>query len=202
MLAIVPWSHASTDKSPFVKVMEILNIPGAAGVLNFVVLLASLSAMNSQLYVTSRMMFSLSRGGYAPASLGKLNRRGVPMGAIAVSCLGMAVAMVLNVWKPEQSLELMMSIAMFGAMFAWFMVFVTHLFFRPGWQREHPGQKLEFRMWGFPFFTLLGALLMAGVIVTTLFTKEFHTTTLVGLPFLIVLVLIYALYYRPRANKA
>ena len=198
MLAIVPWSHASTDKSPFVKVMEILNIPGAAGVLNFVVLLASLSAMNSQLYVTSRMMFSLSRGGYAPQPLGKLNRRGVPMGAIAVSCLGMAVAMVLNVWKPEQSLELMMSIAMFGAMFAWFMVFVTHLFFRPRWQREHPGQKLEFRMWGFPVFTLLGALLMAGVIVTTLFTKEFHTTTLVGVPFLIVLILAYTLWYRKK----
>lgn len=198
MLAIVPWNHAGTDKSPFVKVMEILNIPGAAGVLNFVVLLASLSAMNSQLYVTSRMMFSLSRGGYAPRPLGKLNSRGVPMGAIAVSCLGMAVAMVLNVWKPEQSLELMMSIAMFGAMFAWFMVFVTHLFFRPRWRREHPGQKLEFRMWGFPVFTLLGALLMAGVIVTTLFTKEFHTTTLVGVPFLVALVVIYALWYRKK----
>ena len=202
MLAIVPWNHAGTDKSPFVKVMEILNIPGAAGVLNFVVLLASLSAMNSQLYVTSRMMFSLSRGGYAPKVFGKLNHRGVPLGAIAVSCLGMCVAMVLNVWKPEQSLELMMSIAMFGAMFAWFMVFVTHLFFRPRWQREHPGQKLEFRMWGFPVFTLLGALLMAGVIVTTLFTKEFHTTTLVGVPFLLALIVIYALWYRPRATKA
>ncbi|RGE46192.1 amino acid permease [Comamonas testosteroni] len=202
MLAIVPWDHAGTDKSPFVKVMEILNIPGAAGVLNFVVLLASLSAMNSQLYVTSRMMFSLSRGGYAPKAMGQLNKRGVPLGAIAVSCLGMAVAMVLNVFRPEQSLELMMSIAMFGAMFAWLMVFVTHLFFRPRWQREHPGQTLEFRMWGFPVFTLLGALLMAGVIVTTLFTKEFHTTTLVGVPFLIILVLIYALWYRPRATQA
>ena len=202
MLAIVPWSHASTDTSPFVKVMEIVGIPGAAGALNFVVLVASLSAMNAQLYVTSRMMFSLSRGGYAPKVFGKLNHRGVPLGAIAVSCLGMCVAMVLNVWKPEQSLELMMSIAMFGAMFAWFMVFVTHIFFRPRWQREHPGQKLEFRMWGFPVFTLLGALLMAGVIVTTLFTKEFHTTTLVGVPFLLALIVIYALWYRPRATKA
>ena len=44
----------------------------------------------------------------------------------------------------------------------------------------------------------IGALLMAGVIVTTLFTKEFHTTTLVGVPFLIALVLIYALWYRKK----
>lgn len=198
MLAIVPWHHASTDTSPFVKVMEYLHIPGGAHVLNFVVLLASLSAMNSQLYVTSRMMFSLSRGGYAPRAMGQLNRRGVPLGAIAVSCLGMAVAMVLNYFKPQESLELMMSIAMFGAMFAWFMVFVTHLFFRPRWQREHPGQRLQFRMWGFPVFTLLGAALMAGVIITTLFTKEFRTTTLVGVPFLVVLVVIYAVWYRRK----
>ena len=198
MLAIVPWNHAGTDKSPFVKVMEILRIPGAAGVLNFVVLVASLSAMNSQLYVTSRMMFSLSRGGFAPRSLSRLSKSGVPLGAIAVSCLGMAVAMVFNVLKPEQSLELMMSIAMFGAMFAWFMVFVTHLFFRPRWLREHPGEKLKFRMWGFPLFTLLGAVLMLGVIVTTLFTKEFHTTVLVGVPFLIVLVLVYVFWYRRK----
>ena len=53
-------------------------------------------------------------------------------------------------------------------------------------------------MWGFPVLTLIGALLMAGVIVTTLFTKEFHTTTLVGVPFLMVLVLVYALWYRKK----
>ncbi len=202
MLAIVPWNHASTDKSPFVKVMEIVGIPGAAGALNFVVLVASLSAMNAQLYVTSRMMFSLSRGGYAPAALGQVNARGVPLGAIAVSCLGMAVAMVLNVLKPEESLALMMSIAMFGAMFAWFMIFVTHLFFRPRWRREHPGERLSFQMWGFPVLSLLGAGLMLAVIVTTYFTDVFHMTALVGVPALLVLAAVYQLWYRKRVPVA
>lgn len=199
MLAIVPWQSAGTDKSPFVKVMEILGIPGAAGVLNFVVLVAALSAMNSQLYVTSRMMFSLSRGGYAPKAFGKLSRNGVPTRAIAISCLGIAVAMVLNLWRPDESFVWMMSIAMFGAMFTWFMIFVTHLFFRPRWTREHPGQPLKFRMWGFPVFSLLGATLMLGVIVTTYFTKEFHLTVLTGVPFLLALLLVYLLWYRRKA---
>ena len=198
MLAIVPWAEAATQTSPFVRVLEIIDIPYAAGVLNFVVLVAALSAMNSQLYTTSRMMFSLARAGHAPTRFGQTNASGVPVAAILVSSLGAAVAMVINAFWPEQSFMWMMSIAMFGAMFAWFMVFVTHLFFRPRWQREHPGQKLEFRMWGFPVLTLVGALLMAGVIVTTLFTKEFHTTVLVGVPFLIVLVLVYALWYRKK----
>ena len=202
MLAIVPWSHASTDTSPFVKVMEIVGIPGAAGALNFVVLVASLSAMNAQLYVTSRMMFSLSRGGYAPVALGRVNARGVPLGAIAVSCLGMAVAMVVNALKPEESLALMMSIAMFGAMFAWFMIFVTHLRFRPRWQQEHLGERLQFRMWGFPVFTLLGAALMLAVIVTTYFTDVFHLTALVGVPMLLLLAAVYQFWYRQRAAVA
>ncbi len=197
MLAIVPWQAAGTDRSPFVRVMEILGIPGAAHVLNFVVLVAALSAMNSQLYVTSRMMFSLSRGGYAPRGLGRLNARGVPTRAIAVSCAGIAVAMVLNVWQPEKSLVWMMSIAMFGAMFTWFMVFVTHLFFRARWQAEG-SRPLAFRMWGFPVLTLLGAALMLGVLVTTYFTEEFHLTLLTGVPFLGVLLLAYRLWFRRR----
>ncbi len=195
MLAIVPWQLAGTEKSPFVQVMEIIGIPGAAHVLNFVVLVAALSAMNSQLYVTSRMMFSLSRGGYAPRALGQLSRRGVPTRAIAVSCAGIAVAMVINVWQPEKSLVWMMSIAMFGAMFTWFMVFVTHLFFRTRWQAEGRG-PLAFRMWGFPLLTLLGAALMLGVLITTYFTDEFHLTLLTGLPFLGFLLLVYAIWYR------
>ncbi|SOZ39288.1 membrane hypothetical protein [Cupriavidus neocaledonicus] len=47
MLAIVPWTAAGREESPFVKVMEAINIPGAAGVINFVVLVAALSSMNS-----------------------------------------------------------------------------------------------------------------------------------------------------------
>lgn len=64
---IVPWQAAGIDKSPFVKVMEILNVPGASGIMNFIILTAALSAMNSQLYASTRMIFSLSEQHQAPA---------------------------------------------------------------------------------------------------------------------------------------
>ena len=54
--------------------MQAVDIPYAAGVINFIVLVAALSAMNNQLYITTRMMFSLSRAGHAPAALGQLTR--------------------------------------------------------------------------------------------------------------------------------
>ena len=201
MLAIVPWNATNADKSPFVKVMEIIGIPGAAAVLNFVVLIAALSAMNSLLYIATRMMFSLSRAGYAPRRFGRIRGNGVPIDALAISCAGIAIATVLSVVAPEQSFALMMAIAMFGGLFTWFMIFTTHWFFRRRWVKEgRPGPG--FRMWGFPWLTLLGAGLVLAILVTTYFTPMFRLTLLVGLPFLAVLVAVYLVWYRPLSGGA
>ncbi|VWC59299.1 amino acid permease [Burkholderia lata] len=197
MLAIVPWTAAGSDESPFVKVMAATHVPGAAGVINFVILVAALSAMNSQLYITTRMMFSLSRAGYAPKALGRLTGHGVPAAALGLSAIGIALATVLNVLYPDTSFVMMMSVSMFGAMFTWLMIFVTHLFFR----RHHRGQALAFRMWGFPVTSVLGAVLMFAALVTTYFTREFRMTLFCGVPFMIVLSVVYAVWYRGKGAE-
>ena len=190
VLAIVPWMRLATGKaqSPFITVMERTHIAGAAGVVNGVLLLAALSAMNSQLYITARMMFSLARGGYAPRALGVLTRHGVPLRALLASTVGIGVAAVLNIRYHDRAFLLMLAISMFGPMFTWLMIFVTHLRFR----RRHT-EPLLFRMWGFPYTSLLGAVLMMAALLTTLFTKAFRPTLLYGLPLLGVLSATYAL---------
>jgi amino acid transporter, AAT family len=197
MLAIVPWTQASTDESPFVKVMAATNVPFAAGVINFVVLVAALSAMNSQLYITTRMMFSLSRGGYAPARFGRLSANGVPTAALWLSTIGIAVAALLNGLWPDAAFGLMMSIAMFGAMFAWLMIFVTHLFFRARYRGAAPSFRMAFH----PFGSVAGAGLMAAIMVTTAFTREFRMTLVYGGGFMLVLVCVYMGWYR-RESRA
>jgi L-asparagine transporter-like permease len=197
MLAIVPWNAASADKSPFVKVMEIIGIPGAAAVINFVVLIAALSAMNSLLYISTRMMFSLSRAGHAAERFGRVSASGVPVDALALSCAGIAVATLLSVIAPKESFGLMMAISMFGALFTWLMIFVTHAFFRRAWVAQG-NPPLCFRMWGFPWLTLLGAGLILAILVTTYFTPMFRLTLIVGVPFLLALLAIYWVRYRPR----
>ncbi len=198
MLAIVPWNAAGATESPFVKVMTATRVPGAAGVINFVILIAALSAMNSQLYITTRMMFSLSRAGYAPRRFGELSARGVPVPALLLSTIGIAVATVLNAIYRDASFVLMMSISMFGAMFTWLMIFITHLSFR----HRHSGAPLAFRMWGYPYSSLAGAALMAGIMVTTLFTREFKMTLICGMPFLLALSVIYFLRLRSGSGPA
>jgi AAT family amino acid transporter len=198
ILAIVPWDAPRAAQGPFVTVMQRMHIPAAAGIVNFVLLIAALSAMNSQLYITARMMFSLSRAGDAPRSLGVLNTHGVPAAALALSTLGIALAAVLNALYPDRAFVLMLSISIFGAMFTWLMIFVTHLYFR----RQHNASSLAFRMRGFPYTTLAGALLMLAMLVTTLFIPGFRMTLFCGGPFIAVLAAVFLLRARHASAQA
>jgi len=201
VLAIVPWTAAGIEESPFVKVMRALRVPAAAGIFNFVILVAALSAMNSQLYITTRMMFSLSRAHHAPRRFGFLNRRGVPVQALLLSSIGIALATVLSIVAPKSAFILMVSISAFGAMFTWMMIFVTHYRFRR--VRARTGAApLRFRMVGFPATTLLGATLMAAVLLTTAFTDAFRMTLVFGLPFLACLSAAYWIWHRQNARTA
>jgi L-asparagine transporter-like permease len=199
VLAIVPWTAAGVEESPFVKVMRALQVPAAAGIFNFVILVAALSAMNSQLYITTRMMFSLSRAGYAPRRFGILDHRGVPLQALLLSSLGIALAALMSVVAPKSAFILMIAISSFGAMFTWMMIFVTHYAFRRA--RARSGVPLRLRMPGYPATTLLGAALMAAVLLTTAFTDAFRLTLVFGLPFLVVLVGCYRLWCRRTAAE-
>lgn len=198
MLAIVPWQTAGTGESPFVRVAAATHLRHAAGVINLVILIAALSAMNSQIYITTRMMFSLSRAGFAPRRFGTLNTRGVPLPALLLSTVGIALATVVNALYPAAAFTLMMSISMFGALFTWLMIFVTHLRFR----RAQTGSPLRFRMPGFPLTTYAGILLLTAILLTTPFTADFRMTLVYGLPFLLILTTIFLARHRRTATQA
>jgi len=191
MLAIVPWTQAGTATSPFVTVMQATGLPYAAGVINAVVLIAALSAMNSQLYTASRMLFSLGESGLAPATLARVNRRGVPTRALLVSVSGIAVAGGVYAWQPDRALGVMIAVSIFGALFTWGMIFATHLAFR----RAH-GAPAAFRLWGYPWTSLAGLGAILAILATTPFTAPFSLTLVYGVPFLLVLAGIYALRFR------
>ncbi|MGJ3195452.1 amino acid permease [Peribacillus frigoritolerans] len=198
MLMIVPWKTAGIEVSPFVKVMEILNIPGASGIMNFIILTAAISAMNAQLYASTRMMFSLARGKHAPSFLGKLNKSGVPTKALAVSSTGIFIAAGVHGLLPGSSYAFMMGISMFGAMFTWLMIFISHLFFRGKWEKAG-GRKLPVRMIGFPYLTILGAVLLFSLMITSWFT-DFKIMLQFGIPWLLFLAVVYFVSKRRNIN--
>ncbi|MEZ2391310.1 amino acid permease [bacterium RCC_150] len=197
IMAIAPMSRILTGGSPFITVMQSLGIPFADSLLTFVVVIAALSAMNSQLYISTRMIFSLSRSGDAPALFGKVRANGSPVNALVLSTAGIAVATVVYALFPETAFTFMMAISMFGAMFTWFMIFVTHWFFRRSMKKS--GTVLAFKTKFFPLGTILGAALMLAILVSTLATEAFSMTLVFGLPFLAcVTVLFFAVQRRKR----
>jgi amino acid transporter, AAT family len=198
VVTFVPWTETGATvvtQSPFVRVLLHSGVRQAAGIMNFVVLSAALSSMNTNVYLCSRMLFSLSRGGFAPAFLGRLSRNGTPIMAILVS--GACILLAAGVSKlTPLAYNYLFGVALFDAMIVWMIILLSHLSFR----RRHKLADLPVRMPGFPLVQIAGLTLLAAVLVTMGLDKEtWQISWIVGVPWLAVLSLVYFLFLRkPR----
>ena len=203
LVGIVPWTaiqpSADITASPFVRVFRLIGIPAAAHVVNLVVITAAASSMNCNLYLTSRMMFSLARGGYAPAALGRLTSRGAPLPALLASAAGLGVALAVSLTFPESAYVYLFGISLFGGLFAWLIIFITHLYFRPRW--EALGRpRLPVRMIGYPYTTWLGIIAIVAIMCTTWWVEGMRITLEAGLPWLGIITVAYFIVARRRAR--
>lgn len=198
ILAIAPVSKILAGDSPFVTVMQVVGIPFADSLINVVVIIAALSAMNSQLYISTRMMFSLARAGQAPAMFGKLRKNGSPVNALLLCTGGIAVATCVYVMNPADGFTFMMALSMFGAMGTWFMIFITHLAFRRATGRD--GTVLSYKLPFYPLASILGAIMMVALLVTTLFIEAFQMTLIFGIPFILCVIAIYFIMKKRKGS--
>jgi len=189
LVTIVPWTQiqpgSGVTASPFVRVFQLVGIPAAAHIVNFVVITAAASSMNCNLYLVTRMMFSLARGGYAPAAWGRLSSKGVPVPALLVSAVGLGLAMMVSIFYPASAYVYLFGISLFGGLYAWLIIFVTHLFFRRG-RRILPSAA--------------GALAIAAILLTTWWVEGMRITLIAGFSWLAFISLLYAVI-RPRPAK-
>lgn len=130
IMAVVPWNTIDGQTSPFVQIFDSVGIHAAAGILNFVCLTAVMSVYNSGLYANSRMLYSLARQGNAPAFLGRLNKRGVPVAGVLASAAITAVAVVVVFLWPTFAFNYLMSIATIAGIINWTMIMITEMRFR------------------------------------------------------------------------
>src|ERR1700730_8541118 len=198
VVGIVPWKNIGLGESPFVRVFETVGIPAAGHVMNFVVLSAALSAATCNVYFTSRMLFSLSRGGYAPAALGRLNKRGMPVAAVLASSVGMFAALILSQLFKNTAFVFMIGVAFFGGPFVWFMTLATHLAFRRATTRAHR-KILRFAPPG-PWSSLFGLAALLAVLISTWWIPSFHITLLAGPPWLVFISLCYLVWRKTRRS--
>src|SRR2546428_13294829 len=82
-------------ESLFSRFFQMVGIPAAGHIMNFVVLTAALSSAVANLYFAARLAFSLARGGYLPAALGRLSGKNMPVVAVLASAGGKAPGLFL-----------------------------------------------------------------------------------------------------------
>ncbi|MEM0020714.1 MAG: amino acid permease [Fervidicoccaceae archaeon] len=185
---LVPEGSAGLTESPFVLVFNKVNIPAAASLVNFVILTAALSGANTNLYLTSRMLFSLARGGLAPSFLGKLNRFRSPFNALAASMVGVVVTTVLSYsFGSSLSYLIVFGVAAFGGIFTWMAILASHISF-----------SLNFRKRGIPLKSLLGLMALMGVLISTIVTPGIEVTVPSGLIVIAIISIVYRLLNRGK----
>jgi L-asparagine transporter-like permease len=183
LVGIVPWNQTGIGESPFVLVYQRIGIPGAAGLMNLVVLTAALTSINANLYTASRMLFSLARSGQAPAAFGRLTSRGVPRNAVLISSAGLGIAALIYHFFADTAYVYMLGISLFGAIFCWSMILATHV---------------RFRTTRTPYLSIAGICILLSVLITMAFLPGMDVAWLAGAPWLL---LISALYYFKSVRK-
>ncbi|RLU94723.1 amino acid transporter [Streptomyces griseocarneus] len=197
IVALLPWDRAEPGRSPYVAVLDLLGVPGAGRLIEGVVLIALLSAMNANLYGASRMAYSLAARGDAPRALLGTSRRGAPRPAVAASAAFGFVAVWLDHEWPERILPFLAK-AMGGAMlFMWLTVAAAHLVLRRRLERESP-ELLVVRMRGFPYLSWVA---VAGI-VAVLILMAFDATARPQLAWSALLVAVLLVASAVRSRRA
>src|SRR6184192_38178 len=192
-VAMNPWNELGSGgvtASPFVRAFTAAGIPFAASIMNLVVITAAISSANTNLYLSTRMLYSLSRGRFAPDWLGRLSRNGVPDRALALSTSGMLIAILLAVLAPHNAFLLLYGTAVAGMFFVWIVILLTHLRFR---QILHPEAiaRLPLRLAGHPLPTLVGLVSVLCIAGTTFWVDGLQYSIPAFAAFLVIETLIY-----------
>jgi aromatic amino acid permease len=165
MVLVLPWTTASGETSPFIAVLDVAGLPYASGLMELVVVVALLSAFNANVYGTSRMAYSLARGGDGPAFLGKLTHRGVPRNAVLLSVFFGFVSVLLNWLLPDTLLEILLNAVGSALLAIWIFIVVAHLRLRRRFEEEG---TLRLRMWAFPYLSWFTLAMLIGFIALML----------------------------------
>ncbi|KAF9902331.1 hypothetical protein BX616_001977 [Lobosporangium transversale] len=158
----------SAATAPFTIVFAKAGINVAANYMNAVVFTSIFSAINSDFYVATRMLLSLSRNGWAHKSIGYTNGRGVPLVALAIvtacSCLSLITIFV------GSGVVFQWFVSIIGSIIfqSWLLILILHFRFRYCWKKQGRAvSELPYASWGYPYGNILATIIGAGCIIAT-----------------------------------
>lgn len=187
IMSIYPWNQVGTQGSPFVLTFQHLGITVAAGILNFVVITASLSAINSDVFGVGRMLHGMAQQGHAPKIFSKVSRRGIPWVTVLVMVLALLIAVYLNYIMPENVFLVIASLATFATVWVWIMILFSQIAFRRSLSEEQV-KALEFPLRGGIFTSVIGIIFLVFIIGLIGYFPDTRVSLYAGLVWVVVLL--------------
>jgi gamma-aminobutyrate permease len=171
ILAIVPWDQVAPGTSPFATALERVGVPGAALIMKLIVLTAVLSCLNSGIYVTSRVLFTLAARGDAPQALVALNRRQVPARAILIGVVFGYGAVIASIVSPQMVFAFLVNASGATMLIIYLLTAAAQIRMRRALQASEP-QRLVIKMWLFPWLSWAVIAAILAVLAAMLFDKD------------------------------
>ncbi|MDN6236566.1 MAG: amino acid permease [Corynebacterium flavescens] len=196
ILMLTPWRSITGDESPFVQIFSSLGVSWAAGLLNFVVITAALSAINADLFGAGRVLTGLAKQNLAPAVMSK-QLRGIPVMSTVILVIVMIVGTILNAVIPENVFAIIASLATFATIFVWLMILLAHVYSRRGMDKADLAQltyKVPFWPWG-QYIAIAFIIFTFGIMV---WQADYRVSLGVGVGFI---VLMTGIYYATGRHK-
>ncbi|OIK08870.1 hypothetical protein BIV60_25400 [Bacillus sp. MUM 116] len=188
---VVPYKNVSVLSNGYAGLFGMAGIPGAAAIMNIVILTSLASAANSIVYLLSRTLIALSKEGKAPKALGKVNKRGIPTNAVILTLFLGQISLITNFVSPDKVFVWLTSIAGFNTLLGWFGSFLSHYKFRK-WLVAHGGSvdKLKFKMGTYPIPTIICLLVLVGIAIYTAYSPDTRFSFYIGVPMLVLYFII------------
>ncbi|KIL37111.1 gamma-aminobutyrate permease [Cohnella kolymensis] len=193
--------------SPFTVVFERAGFAFAASVMNAIILTSVLSAGNSGMYASTRMLWVLAREGKAPSWLKFINKRGIPTAALAVTAAIGMLAFLASLFGQGVVYVWLLNASGMSGFLAWLGIAISHYRFRKAFIAQgHRLDELPYRARWFPFGPLVAfvicSLVMLGQGYAQFLSGQIQwagvAATYIGLPLFLILYLGYKLKYRTR----
>ncbi len=198
LAVILPWNSNDLAASPYVAAFKLMGIPGAADIMNAVVLTAVLSCLNSGLYTSSRMLFVLAARREAPVGLMSVSQRGVPMAAILASSVVGFLCVIAAAVSPGTVFLFLLNSSGAIILFVYLLIAVSQIILR----RRADSAQLTVKMWLFPVLSIVVVLAILAVLVQMAVDPAVRIQLILSLAAWAAVVILYFASKRARGGKA
>ncbi|MEN0589710.1 amino acid permease [Kurthia gibsonii] len=201
--AIFPSSELGLLESPFVTLLELVGIPYAADIMNFIILTAILSVGNSCLYASTRLLWAMSLEDMAPKIFSKTSRRNIPLNALLFTMIFSLLSLLTSVMKADAVFVLLMSIAGISVTISWMGIALSQFMFRRKYVKSGGRlEDLQYLVKWYPFIPLFCITFCSAILIFLLWDETQRAGVLYGIGFLLLCIVFYSIKLKRQKREA